>query len=61
MMHINNDLIKIPTVNTSAQVNSSYAATTLLWGYITGGGDLRTNYIGSGNWIHINITYITSA
>ena len=117
-MHINNDLIKIPTINTSAQVNSSYidkinvnnvikhgkivqfvfrghvsqniqsnttimtlpyppligannffiqaiggqyTATTLLWGYITGGGDLGTNYIGSGNWIHINITYITSA
>lgn len=26
-MHINNDLIKIPTVNTSAQVNSSYIDT----------------------------------
>lgn len=26
-MHINNDLIKIPTINTSAQVNSSYIDT----------------------------------
>ena len=39
---------------------SQYDAKTLLWGFITGEGDLHTNYIESGSWIHINITYITN-